>query len=86
MRNMQKALLYALLLPNKQLAQLQEEGKLTQLMMQQEEMKTYPMGDVWNYFCEKNGVPVGVKWFEDCEKYAGSRAGMKGTEEISHTV
>ena len=33
MRNMQKALLYALLLPNKQLAQLQEEGKLTQLMM-----------------------------------------------------
>lgn len=69
MRNMQKALLYALLLPNKQLAQLQEEGKLTQLMMQQEEMKTYPMGDVWNYFCEKNGVPVGEKWFEDCEKY-----------------
>ncbi len=69
MRNMQKALLYALLSPNKQLAQLQEEGKLTQLMMQQEEMKTYPMGDVWNYFCEKNGVPVGEKWFEDCEKY-----------------
>lgn len=69
MRNMQKALLYALLLPNKQLAQLQEEGRLTQLMMQQEEMKTYPMGDVWNYFCEKNGVPVGEKWFEDCEKY-----------------
>ena len=32
-------------------------------------MKTYPMGDVWNYFCEKNGVPVGEKWFEDCEKY-----------------
>ncbi|MCM1184390.1 MAG: L-rhamnose isomerase [Roseburia sp.] len=69
MRNMQKALLYALLSPNKQLAQLQEEGKLTKLMMQQEEMKTYPMGDVWNYFCEKNGVPVGEKWFEDCEKY-----------------
>ncbi len=69
MRNMQKALLYALLSPNRQLAQLQEEGKLTQLMMQQEEMKTYPMGDVWNYFCEKNGVPVGEKWFEDCEKY-----------------
>ena len=50
MRNMQKALLYALLSPNACLAKLQEEGKLTELMMLQEEVKTYPLGDVWNYF------------------------------------
>lgn len=52
MRNMQKALLYALLLPNAELAKLQEERNFTKLMMLSEEMKTYPMGDVWNYFCE----------------------------------
>ena len=49
MRNMEKALLYALLLPNARLAKLQEERNFTELMMQQEEMKTYPFGDVWDY-------------------------------------
>jgi len=69
LRNMQKALLYALLTPNKELKALQDNGNLTKLMMQQEELKTYPMGDVWDYFCEMNGVPVGESWFEDVEKY-----------------
>lgn len=69
LRNMQKALLYALLTPNKELKVLQDNGKLTKLMMQQEELKTYPMGDVWDYFCEMNGVPVGESWFDDVEKY-----------------
>ena len=58
MRNFQKALLYALLCPNEKLAALQEEGRLTEVLMLQEEMKTYPFGDVWDYFCESNGVPV----------------------------
>lgn len=69
MRNMQKALLYALLTPNKELKTLQDSGQLTRLMMQQEELKTYPIGDVWDYFCEMNGVPVGESWFEQVEGY-----------------
>lgn len=69
MRNMQKSLLYALLTPNKELKAMQDQGSLTKLMMQQEEIKTYPMGDVWNYFCELNGVPVGENWFDEVEKY-----------------
>lgn len=69
MRNTQKALLYALLCPNQELKALQDEGKLTKLMVLQEEMKTYPMGDVWDYFCEQNGVPVGESWFEEVERY-----------------
>ena len=68
MRNMQKALLYALLSPNKKLKALQDEGKFTELM-QQEEIKTYPFGDIWNEFCERNGVPVGESWFKDVEEY-----------------
>ena len=69
MRNMQKALLYALLSPNQKLKDLQEEGKLTEVMMLQEEVKTYPFGDVWNYFCESNGVPEKEEWYEAVKQY-----------------
>jgi L-rhamnose isomerase len=69
MRNMQKALLYALLMPGKSLAALQEERRFTELMMLQEELKTYPFGDVWVHFCEENQVPVKEQWFEDVKAY-----------------
>jgi L-rhamnose isomerase len=69
MRNMQKALLNALLLPNEMLAKLQEERNFTEQMMLQEELKLYPVGDVWNYFCEINGVPAKEDWFEEIRSY-----------------
>ena len=69
MRNMQKALLNALLLPNGTMAELQNERKFTELMMLSEEMKTYPLGDVWDYFCEQNGAPVKEAWFEEVKRY-----------------
>lgn len=69
MRNMQKALLYALLCPNEKLAELQNNGELTELMVLQEELKIYPFGDVWNYFCKLNNVPEKEEWFEEIKKY-----------------
>ena len=69
MRNMQKALLFALLQPNEELAKLQEERNFTKLMMVMEELKCYPFGDVWDYFCEQNGVPVREAWFEKVLEY-----------------
>lgn len=69
MRNMQKALLYALLTPDKQLAKLQNEGNYTELLVRQEELKFYPFADVWNYFCQCNGVPAGDAWFKEIRKY-----------------
>jgi len=69
MRNMEKALLYALLMPNEKLAKLQEERRFTELMMEQEELKTYPFGDVWDYYCESHGVPVKEQRFAEVEKY-----------------
>lgn len=69
MRNMQKSLLFAMLAPNKKLAMLQNEGKLTELMMLQEELKLYPFGDVWNYFCEINNVPEKEDWFKVLTSY-----------------
>ena len=69
MRNFQKALLYALLCPNEKLANLQEEGKLTEVLMLQEEIKTCPFGDVWDYFCESSQVPVRETWYDEVKKY-----------------
>lgn len=69
MRNMQKALLYAMLSPNDKLASLQNERNYTELMMLQEELKLYPFGDVWNYFCEINNVPKKEDWFVEVKEY-----------------
>lgn len=68
-RNIQKALLYALLTPNDRLREMQEKGKMTELMAYQEQLKLYPMGDVWEYFCEKSGVGTGMKWFDEIKDY-----------------
>lgn len=69
MRNMQKALLYALLSPNKKLKGLQDQGRFTELMMLQEELKTYPMGAVWDYYCEQENVPVRENWYKEVQRY-----------------
>lgn len=72
MRNMQKALLYAMLTPNKKLASLQNDNNYTEVMMLQEELKLYPFGDVWNYFCEMNQVPEKEDWFKAVKEYETS--------------
>lgn len=69
LRNMSKSLLFALLQPNAQLKELQDTNNLTKLMTVQEEMKTFPFGDIWDYFCESCGTPVGFDWFTEVEKY-----------------
>ncbi len=56
MRNMQKALLWALLLPNEESTKLQDEARFTELMYLNEKMKTYPFGDVWEEYLKRNGV------------------------------
>lgn len=55
-RNVQKALLFALLEPNKTLKKLQDENRLTEVMALSEELKTAPIGDVWEEFLRREGV------------------------------
>ncbi len=55
-RNVQKALLNALLLPLPEMKKLQESSDFTTLMFLQEEMKTTPFGDVWAEFLAKENV------------------------------
>ena len=55
-RNVQKALLNALLLPAKELKKLQEENEFTALMCLQEELKTAPFGDIWAEYLVREGI------------------------------
>ncbi|MGN0242512.1 MAG: L-rhamnose isomerase [Lachnospiraceae bacterium] len=68
MRNMQKALLFALLQP-KRLKELQDTNQMTELMVLQEELKLYPIGDVWNYYCKLQGVEAKEDWFAEVVEY-----------------
>ena len=69
MRNMQKAMLFALLQPYDELRTLQDAGDFTKIMMIQEELKTYPFSDIWDEYCQRNQVPVREKWYQDVKKY-----------------
>ena len=67
LRNVQKALLFALLQPNSKLAELQNAGNMTELMVLQEEMKTAPIGDIWNEYLKREGVEA--DYISEVKKY-----------------
>ncbi len=69
LRNVQKAMLFALLQPNAKLAALQDEENFTELMVLQEELKTMPFELVWNEYCARNNVPVGMDWLNVVKDY-----------------
>lgn len=68
-RSWQKALLNALLMPSEELKKLQDEANFTKLMVAQEELKTLPFGDVWEYYCSVCGKKGDASWFDEIEKY-----------------
>jgi L-rhamnose isomerase len=35
----------------------------------QEEMKTLPVGAVWDYYCQRAEVPVGPAWLGEVKRY-----------------
>ncbi len=69
MRNMQKALLAALLEPHAYFKGLQDEGNFTRLMAEREAMKVYPFGDIWDEYCKREGIPTEDEWFEIVAQY-----------------
>ena len=68
-RATQKALLSALLEPQKLLLDAERKGDTTFRLALVEEMKNMPVNAVWDYYCEKNGVPVGMDWFGEVKQY-----------------
>ena len=57
-RNVEKALLFALLTPHAKLKELQDKNDPTSLMVWQEELKTAPFGAVWQEYLRREGVPA----------------------------
>ena len=69
-RNVQKALLFALLQPTEELTKLQNEQDFTSLMIRAEELKTMPFGDVWAEYCKEQNVPADdMAWLSEIKKY-----------------
>lgn len=69
MRNLEKALLNALLTPHEQLRALQDAGRFTELLAAHEELKTLPMGAVWEELCTRAGVPADGSWMDAVKQY-----------------
>lgn len=68
-RAMLKALLLAMLEPTAKLRKLEAEGDYTSRLALIEELKTLPFGAVWDYYCDKQGVPVGTAWIDEVKRY-----------------
>lgn len=69
-RNMQKALLIALLTPWERMKELQDKQDFTQLFILQEQMKLMPFDEVWNEYCASQGVLADeTSWYEDAMRY-----------------
>ncbi len=68
-RNMQKALLMALLEDNKSMKAQQEAEDYTRLFAYSEEMKELPWQEVWNEYLRREGMSDDFSWFEDVMRY-----------------
>jgi L-rhamnose isomerase len=68
-RNIQKALLSALLTPNAELRAYQDSSDFTRMLAISEEIKTLPFGYVFDEYCRRCGAPVGKEWLGEVDKY-----------------
>ena len=77
-RNMQKALLSALLMPHAKLAEYQDAANYTKQLALTEEFKTFPFGLVFDEYCEKCNVPTCTDWFREIEIYESDVLSKRG--------
>ena len=68
-RNAQKALLSAFLMPHDALRKAEYEGDYTYRLAAQEEAKNMPFAPVWDMYCLKQNVPVGEDWIKEVRDY-----------------
>lgn len=68
-RNIEKALLNALLEPSKELKEAEYDEDFTKRLMLMEESKTLPFSAVWEEYCVRQGVPAGREWYDEVVQY-----------------
>ncbi len=77
-RNLQKALLYALVSPDAKLKKAQDEGNFTDLLVLREEAKTMPFDQIWNEYCVSCGVPCDGQWLAKIKEYEEKELKKRG--------
>ncbi|WP_290139144.1 L-rhamnose isomerase [uncultured Dubosiella sp.] len=78
LRNVQKAMLYALLEPTETVRKLQDEGDFTTLLALQEELKTMPFHEIWAEYCRRNKVEPGLAWLDSVKRYENEQLRKRG--------
>ena len=68
-RSTLRALLEALLEPTEQIRQYERDGNLTARLALMEEAKQFPASAVWDAYCERMSVPVGMDWYSSVQEY-----------------
>jgi L-rhamnose isomerase len=68
-RAMLKSLLIALLEPTEKLRAAEDAGDYTARLALSEEAKTLPLGAVWDYYCQRQNVPVAADWLDEVKTY-----------------
>ena len=71
-RALLKAILAALLEPTDMLRDFESRGDRTARLAWFEELKSYPFGDVWDFYCDSRNVPVGGAWLDVVRAYEES--------------
>ena len=64
-----KAILAALLTPLKELREYEEKGANFEKIALLEEIKSFPLGAVWDYYCAQNYVPIGTEFIKSIQMY-----------------
>jgi L-rhamnose isomerase len=75
-RNTLRALLMALLEPIELMRQAEASGDYASRLAWLEELKGFPSGAAWDYYCLKNEVPIGMAWLDEVAAY--ERAELAG--------
>lgn len=69
MRNMNKALLQALLEPAKLLSEAELSGDNTARLAWLEECRSLPFAPIWEEYCNRQNVPGDMQWLTEIKKY-----------------
>jgi L-rhamnose isomerase len=77
-RNALRALLLALLEPIDQMRALEVAGDYTARLALLEELKGMPFGAIWDFYCLKQGVPVGLGFLDEIRAYEQQELSKRG--------
>ena len=68
-RSTLRGLLLALLEPRDLLRNYENEGNFSARLALLEELKSMPFGAVWDFYCQQQGVPVGMGFMDEIKAY-----------------